>query len=198
MGAIGFNFETEGYDAKSVFNREYALAREEYGSDPYNGTISTTSYCGLVKLGFGGSKFKDSNLRKARKEVEKHFHDWVDKRDCKIINLGVLYWEVTSYKMKKGKSLTKAPRPTVVYEVHSNGQVFKYNKEDDAHKKAQEMASCGHNCSVVKTYEVPRVQAVTATYTTEVKKVTREHKKVPKGATVRAVNKYLVFGLAAE
>ena len=50
MGATTFVDYSEGKDAKDAYNRAVREAQYKHGTDPYNGTISTTSGFFMVRV----------------------------------------------------------------------------------------------------------------------------------------------------
>jgi hypothetical protein len=75
MGATTFYHKTTAPSMKEGYNDLIEDAINEYGNDPYNGTISTTSSFRDVT-----AKFKDS--KKSLREYVENSYDFMGKRDC--------------------------------------------------------------------------------------------------------------------
>jgi len=57
MGAHNFEIHANGHDMADAYDRAWRQAKDEYGYDPYNGTISTTNgYLDLDHLFPKGTK----------------------------------------------------------------------------------------------------------------------------------------------
>lgn len=92
-------FITIGYgkDLNSAYENAKKLAIEEYGHNPYNGTISTTYGCckcyGYVDSLTPWTKTKE---KKAYEYAHKLL-DTMDKRECKAIDLGKVSNRITHH-----------------------------------------------------------------------------------------------------
>lgn len=97
MGACTFQTAGMGKTADDVFMKLYQQAEQEYGTDSYNGKISTCNGFKMVKLPSRANiqKFVDSRI------------DKIDKRDCECIELsksGTAQWKkLHGLKGKRGK-----------------------------------------------------------------------------------------------
>lgn len=197
MSSCSFAYVVTGENARKVVQKEMEDARCEYGSDPYNGTISTCDYTGNVDLGFAGKKFKESNIKKADKKVDEMLKKYLSKRDCKTINLGVDHYELVTFKKVKIKGSIKAPKPKLVYKVLGFKEQFE--TEAKALEFAMEVAlDNGINVKIQKAYEIPTTSYTSTELQTVVKVLNRAPKRIPKNAKLRTINKYYVFGWAAE
>lgn len=87
MGACNFIEFGKGKTAKEAFNALVQEAEWEYGHDPYNGTISTTSLSRRP-----AKVIRKRFTEKARKEAYKvaEGDDWGKKRESRVIDCGKL------------------------------------------------------------------------------------------------------------
>ncbi len=98
MGGTTFsNFYIGTAKPREAFDELYSQARSEYGSDPYNGTISTTD---LVKI-------EELPPRVSPEKYLEKYMDEVEKRECWCVELKRSYLQkvkkqVPTLKGKKG------------------------------------------------------------------------------------------------
>ena len=97
MGAISFMKISYGKDMKDAYQNAVKDARECYGNNPYNGTISTTYGFSKVYCEIDGNgtctKAKES---KAYQIANEKIYD-MDKRECKGIDLGKVSRNITHH-----------------------------------------------------------------------------------------------------
>lgn len=94
------SFITIGYgkDLKQAYENAREQAIEEYGHDPYNGTISTTYGCGKVygELDNYNGKWTKTLEKKAYQYAYKTI-DNLGGRECKAIDLGKVSNRITHH-----------------------------------------------------------------------------------------------------
>ena len=97
MGAQTFITFGYGKSAEDAYRNAVEQAEEEYGHNPYNGTISTTYGCrkcyGYVDSYTPWTKTKESKAIKAAYEML----NTMDKRECKVIDLGKVSNRITHH-----------------------------------------------------------------------------------------------------
>lgn len=92
MGACYDVISTVGVSPELLFSnlRETAIAK--YGTDPYSGTIATTSLCGELKVPFisGDAKLTETQLQKVREYLMSDaVVGAIYKRECKYCKAGI-------------------------------------------------------------------------------------------------------------
>lgn len=95
MGATNFAIEATGTDPVALFEELANDARDEYGYDGYNGTISTCCFGRITKR---FEKYSKTNEKKAYEFVEKESYG--TKRNADVVDMGVVEWRVTTIKKK--------------------------------------------------------------------------------------------------
>ena len=118
MGSTTFYHKKTAPNMKEAYNQLVEDAIDEYGNDPYNGTISTTN--GFVDV---TKKFKDSG-KKLSAFIESA-EDVMDKRDC--WGICVLEPKLNTNKIKSQVELVPQIGRRVWetrYEVHAEGTLI--------------------------------------------------------------------------
>ena len=118
MGSTTFYHKRTASSMKEAYNESVEDAIDEYGNDPYNGTISTTN--GFVDV---TKKFKDSG-KKLSAFIESAA-DVMDKRDC--WGICVLEPKLNTNKIKSQVELVLQVGRRVWetrYEVHAEGTLI--------------------------------------------------------------------------
>lgn len=80
MGATDFAIKSRGKSASDAYSRAVDIAEDEYGNDPYNGTISTTN----------GFKDVTEEYKKCGKTLNEFINDKLDradKRNCFAVEM---------------------------------------------------------------------------------------------------------------
>lgn len=97
MGACSFMTIGYGKDLENAYHSAIEKAKEYYGSNPYNGTISTT--CGCRKV-YGvvdaNTNWTETKEKKAYKVADSML-DNMEKRECKAIDLGKVSNRITHH-----------------------------------------------------------------------------------------------------
>ena len=97
MGAQTFMTYGYGKTLKDAYDNARKVAIEYYGSNPYNGTISTTYGCKVhyceINSNTDWTKTKEE---KAYEIAYKELNN-MDKRDCKAIDLGKISRNITHH-----------------------------------------------------------------------------------------------------
>lgn len=141
MGATLFMQSAKGTDVNKVFDYLSDAATSEYGYDPYNGTISTTSLGREYKI---PEQFKTKKAKLAH--LDKNFDNlFTEKRVSRYANLGILYynafspqWEANKETFAKKKGVTMKQVFGVVNKETLN--IYgTYNSLGDAKKEAKEL-----------------------------------------------------------
>ena len=106
MGAAEFFNTIDAETPEEGYNRLCERAIEEYGNDPYNGTISTTRLYGCSSP--NTSKFTSTAAKKALKAAREA--DFGRKGNCRAIDLGVVGYQVCKIKKDTSYKSTSAPK----------------------------------------------------------------------------------------
>lgn len=203
MGACSF---TESYccdDAVKAFNILVEANREEYGSDSYNGTIST---CGLInrypRLKF--DKYNKTNEKKAHAFINKEFdEDKIGKRECTYVDLGVIHYEVITVKKKPVKSSSKPvfKKMFVVYYDYQGEKTKSFATKTEAEKFAMKQKMKEIGCDVYIKNEYVLIKGNNTVeefeYTKTIKKTKPSLKPMP-NRIVKEIHKYIFYGFATE
>lgn len=203
MGANDFVEEGIGIDPREVFQELCRDARDMYGSDPYNGTISTTS------LGVCRKRFDRAN-----KTNEKKAWDFVEAQDggrkwtADYVDVGVVGYIAYSVKIVPSTTTKKIQNPKE-YRVRLKrytGEVVErvYSSKGEAENEAvfKGRTSKGEiaDISVVALVEQPNGKRGVVPVS-KVKVTRKEYKTRPKeaqGRQIYEVHKYIFYGMAAS
>ena len=97
MGAQTFMTYGYGKTLQDAYNNAKEQAIRYYGTNPYNGTISTTYGCGKVYgVVDGNSNWTKTKERKAE-DIAYDMLNSMDKRECKAIDLGKVSNRITHH-----------------------------------------------------------------------------------------------------
>lgn len=192
MGAVSFHKEFEtSKPVNQVIHNMQERARERYGDDPYNGSIST---CHLihrtVKLADEYSKKIDA---KADAYIERD--NWGRKREISVLDLGVCGYEKV---IIKKKAIASKRKTKVVYALRTHNEKFirSYEDKDKAVEAMMRYASeyqeyCYINKETCMIEGTPTIMEAVVTR--------RKFKSKPKDMTnVYPIHKYVIYGFAAE
>lgn len=134
MGATEFFVKGRGRTITEAYERAVENAIDEYGNDPYNGTISTTS--GFIDV--------TDEYKKSKKSMPEYINDKMDragKRDCFAI---CLEKPVENTNKTKSTVINKPYKGTrqwkLFYKVvdwRGEDYIFKSEKKEDAIKAAR-------------------------------------------------------------
>lgn len=178
MGAQDFVIRRKGTSIQDAFNKAYEEYREEYGDDIYNGTISTTDFCGDLT-----SNFKNSGLS-IDAFVEREM-DKIDKGDC------------YGFCIKKAKENTKKIKSTVTHNIEKGTKrwLLKYSVSNFD----REIKTFDYKAEAVR-FARHRTETTQQTHYINLIKVL--DKGTPLCATVQykkgneQIGEYILFGLA--
>ena len=197
MGATNVLYEATGSDYRKAFNALWHEAERQFGSDPYNGSISTMSLSGRpTKIAV---KYSDAAEKKARAHIEKD--DWGEKRVAQCLDLGVIGYEVSRFE--------KVPhtKAEAIYETYFIA--YADDRELGAFKKAADARACAEKalltCPNAERIYVEKTsrpkEKYASTTAAEWRRVTRtsksKPKKIAKGATVSEIHRFWFYGWAA-
>lgn len=184
MGACDFRTKSRGASMSEAYRSAVDEAREEYGNDSYNGTISTTS--GFRDL---TSEFKKSGLS---------LHDFIDKNIDKAQKRGSCFGicikepKANTNKIKSQvehiveKGTKKWVLKYVVYDRYMENEIASKDTKGEAVKKAREYTEKNKERTIVvmkKVLEKGNPKVAEINY---------------KGSSNEVVGEYMFFGIAAE
>ena len=199
MGACNFATEWTGTDYQAGFRRLQQDAEWEYGYDPYNGTISTTSLYGRpVKI---AERYSATAAKKAQKWINEH-EDNVPKRECRVLDLGIVGYEVSKF--------VKVPHTKADVQFQTRFVAYADERSIGTYKTAAEARAALENAMGFSRYanterfhvekESVRVagkSTTTVAYERQTRIAKTKPKTTPKGATVTPVHKFVYYGWAA-
>lgn len=206
MGACNFIEFGKGKTAREAFAALVAEAEWEYGHDPYNGTISTTSLSRRP-----AKVIRKQYSEKARQEACKvaESDGWGEKWEARAIDLGVCGWEVSTYE--------KTPRTSQIAASVSY-QTFYVGYADDREICCEKSAATAkervlayaerHKQSAVDRYQVKKESRCVKggkvmsggsvdTRSFEMVRKTRVTKSRPKNGNAEAVHVWAFYGWAS-
>lgn len=135
MGASFFRTRNSGKSLSDAYTNAVEYAEEEYGRDPYNGTISTTH----------GVQDVTAYYKASGKSLDEYIDSWVEKgakRDCFAICLEEPKTNTNKIKTQVEHVVTPGTKKWVlkyvVYAGWHNEMIGKFNTKGDAVKKARE------------------------------------------------------------
>lgn len=191
MGACSFCEIAEAKDVVTAYCQAVEKAEAYYGyREGYSGAINSTGYCGTVYLPNATEKYSEKNYKTAQKLAQEEL-DYLDKRDCKSIDLGIVGYDIITVKKEKSKT---SPKLTFnIYTATKDRPVATKDNVKDAEAEALRLAE-KNNCD----YFV-RKEYVNSTVTHIVVTRKRQASK-PKGKNVKyeTIHRYYFFGIAAE
>lgn len=99
MGAQTFMTIGYGKDFKQAYQNAREDAIKYYGENPYNGTISTTYGCRVYNCEINCNMGENWTKTKEKKAYEIAYKvlDNMEKRDCKVIDLGKVSNRITHH-----------------------------------------------------------------------------------------------------
>lgn len=195
MGACGFVNTWDGVDYRDGYRELVSQAEYEYGTDAYNGTISTTRlHAGRpVRI---ADRYSTSVDKKAEKWMSEHpGQKWV----AKVLDLGVVEYDIVSY--KKVPQNAEA-RWQTFYVVKADGRKMKsFKSVADARRYLEEVIA--RSDGSVDWYCIEKIPenvggtALSTSYERTCRTVKTKPKRIPKGATLRERHRFVYYGLAS-
>lgn len=185
MGACSFTQKSMGASMSEAYRNAVSEAREEYGNDSYNGTISTTSGVRDVT-----EEFKRSGLS---------LHDFIDKN----IDRAQKWGSCLGICLKPAKSNTNKIKSQVtnIVEKGTKKWVLKFVVIDGGFDR-NEIGSKNTKGEAVKLARAYTEKTRTRTYIEMRKVLEKGSKKVAeinyKGSSNESTGEYIFFGWAAE
>lgn len=142
MGAVLFELEVKGNDVGKEFEQLQREAIYEYGNDPYNGTISTTSLDKEIRL---TDSIKEMFKKKNYDELDRIFYP--EKR-CTQYTKEVDHfkryapkWENGRETVKRQKGVTTIKKYGLKSDIYLGGHSYKkYNTITEAKKAAKQLS----------------------------------------------------------
>lgn len=194
MGAMSFYDTATGTTPQEAFNALVTEAIEQYGSDPYNGTISTTDLSRRTPTVIA-KNYTASAEKKGYKYVEEnHFGE---KWTSHCLDLGVCEYQIVTAKKAPRGQKNPAKYETKYVWCRGGKQVMADTREkaealamDYALKNQTDIVIRKQRCLVSGDDTVVKI-------VTSVRKTKTKPKKVPKGAIVREIHMYGFYGWAA-
>lgn len=198
MGAINF-FETcADVNPEEAFSKLALEALREYGSDPYSGTIATTSLRNYQQKRIAetySKKAEDAAYEYARQ------HDFGEKWTSDYLDLGVKEYQITTVKkVRVPKDKQTATYQTVYAVVEDGTDRTLENFGVQAAAEAFAEKYCGqHHVSVQICKRKKLVSGSEALERFEATTRTQKKKpaRIPKGVRVDEVHVYAFYGWAA-
>lgn len=193
MGACSFINKAEASSVYEAFDRLVEGAVRKYGDNRYNGTIST---CNLGRTIKTFEKYSKTNEDKAYKLIEKD--NYGEKRCAKAIDLGIIYYEITTIKklaVKKDK-----PKWTMTYVVHYGNRTKLYKTKTESDTEAIKLLKKGEkDVYVSKEYvNVVKGSEIVSEFKIEKKQLKSKPKTLKPNQTCKEIHKYIFYGFAAE
>ena len=197
MGATNICTAGTGTDYREVYRALQEEATLEYGCDAYNGTVSTMRLVGMPR------KVAETYSKAAEKRALKLIEDddWGVKWEARCLDLGVVKWEVCRYAKKPAKATAVWQTFYVAYE--GDRELGAYKTCAEARERMEKaMASADGSAWRYCVRKVPRMVDPSTDELAVLYERTRTYqktkpKRVPKGATVRAVHRYWYYGWAS-
>jgi hypothetical protein len=206
MGACNFIVFGRGATAREAFDELVIDAEFQYGHDPYNGTISTTSLSRRP-----AKVIRKQYAEKAREEAKKFAErdGWGEKWESRVLDLGIVGWEVSTYE--------KTPRTSQIAAKVSY-QTFYVGYADDREICCEKTAAAAkqrvidhmerNGRGVVERYQVRKEsrcikdgkvvdQNRVDTRSFEMVRKTRVTKSKPKNRNARAIHMWAFYGWAS-
>lgn len=203
MGAVSFMQCGYGENYKDVFNDLVNEATYEYGNNDYNGTISTCFISSYKKM---ADVYSASVEKTARKLAAGNMDD-VYKRNCVVLDLGIVHYEIVKVKKIIPKITRKAEykQKYAVMRWEDNEIFSKMIKHYDTKKEAdadairRSLKNPNDSYFVVKRMINTNNGDDTVTqFKTEIIKRKTKPKTIPEGCIVKEIHKYLFYGVASE
>lgn len=196
MGAQSFINETVGYSVREAFDELVSTAQREWGTDSYNGTIST---CTLGRV----TKFASTCTPK----VEKDAYNWLrahydsfDKWTAKCLDCGIVQWEI----LTPVKAPIGTPSPAkyktmycVQEDTYSPRPIKSFEKKSEATAFAKTNAAKYNGLVITRQPVLISGESLIEAWETKKRVVKKKPAKIPAGATVKELHKYVFYGYAA-
>lgn len=200
MGAADFAIAWTGTDYEQGFDELCRNARWEHGNDPYSGTINTThlSWRKPTKI---AERYSATAERRAQKFLEDH--DYGEKRECRVLDLGIVGYEVAKF-VKVPHTSADAQFQTRFVAYADECEIGTYKTATEA-RAALEKAVALPRYSKTRRFHVEKApikvagkSTTTCAYERQTRIAKTKPKDTPKGATVTPVHKFVFYGWAAE
>lgn len=193
MGACSFINRAEASSVYEAFDRLVEEAVRKYGDNPYNGTISTCSLGRTIKT---FEKYSKTNEDKAYKLIEKD--NYGEKRCAKAIDLGAVYYEVTT--IKKLPSKKEKPKWIMAYVVHYGEKAKSFKTKTLADAEAIKLLKNGEKDVYVSKEYVNTVKSseIVSEFKIEKKQSKYKPKTLKPNQACKEIHKYIFYGFAAE
>lgn len=195
MGACSFVNEWTGVDYRNGFRELVSAAEFEYGTDPYNGTISTCRLHGSRPVRIA-KRYSKAAEKKAVEYMNEHPGE---KWYARVLDLGVENYDIVSY--KKVPKNAQA-RWQTFYVVKADGQRLKSFKTVAEARRyldaviEQADGSVDWYC-IEKVPENIGGSALSTGYERTCRTVKTKPKRIPKGATLVERHRFYYYGLAS-
>lgn len=184
MGACSFQTTSYGKSISEAYSNAVADAVSEYGTDAYNGTISTTN----------GVRDMTSEFKRSGKSLNEFINDNIDKFSKWGACGGICIQEpkINSNKIKSkvehivSKGTKKWVLKYMVEDKWNNRNIGSYKTKGDAVKKAREYTEKNQTSTII------RMEKVLENGNSQVARI--DYKK----AEGESKGKYVFFGWAAE
>ena len=196
MGACEASATIIAVSAAEGFNTIVDELREEYGSDGYNGTLST---CTLTRTIPVKGKNADDTFKKASKQAWDDMNSgFISKWEARAYDCGPVYWEVIKPSRQTFKS--EPPKFETMYIVKTGlGKVVSQHKT-----KTEAVNWCKNHIAETSDYfdickERVRISGSTTTdrFRQDIKRYKSKPKRVAAGATLVEYHRYYYMGLAS-
>lgn len=194
MGAQSFTHQIVASNAQEAFKMLVERAEEEYGTDSYNGTISTCQMGRCTKRFETPTK---SNIEKAYEWIEKN--DYGEKWVAQYIDLGIDHYEIYEAKKECKTPDVKYEMAYCIYPAFSTNRVAYKKTRKEAIDFAKQLAlKDGDDYLVLKEYVAPKNQsALAATISISKTSVEKLPKRLERGKTSKAFHSYIFYGWAS-
>lgn len=198
MGACNFDLTWDGTNYKDGFTFLSQEAMHEYGWDAYNGTISTTSLVGTPhKI---AERYSKTAERKAQQWLENH--DWGRKWECRVLDLGVVGYEVSKF-VKVPHTKADAQFQTRYVAYADEREIGTYKTAAEARKELERAIALPRYARTEyfhvekKAVRVSGKSTTTVAYERQTRVVKTKPKTAPRGTTVTPVHRFLYYGWAS-
>lgn len=206
MGACNFIEFGSATTPREAFDALVRDATFEYGHDPYNGTISTTSLS-RTSPKVVRKKYSEKAKEEAVREAEKD--GWGNKRESRILDLGIMGWEVASYeKTPRTSQIAASVKYETFYVGYADGREICCMKSASAAKDTVAAYMRRNATEPVRCYQVRKESRcivggkvldgsrVDTRYFEMVRKV-RMTKTKPKSGNATPIHMWAFYGWAA-
>lgn len=205
MGATNVWYAAEGASYEEEFEKLRREAEREYGWDEYNGTISTMflSRRPVVKI---SDKFGATSEKKAFKHMEDD--GWgMGKRECHVLDLGIIGWEVAAYEKVPRTSAVAAEVSYQTFFVgYADNREICCEKTAAAAKSKVKAYMESHQSDPVSRYHVEkearkmrngRLDPDACACSFAMERKVRITKSKPKSASAKPIHRWMFYGWAA-